>query len=115
MRSLPRTLGACAIAAASAAAAPPAADGDWPMPAHDFAATRFSPLDEIKPSNAAQLQLAFSFSTGVDKGHEAAPIVVDDTMYVVTPFPNYVFAFDLTQPGATLKWKFDPKSDTNAQ
>src|SRR5437868_4794133 len=80
-------------------------DGDWPMPAHDYASTRFSPLDEIKPSNAAQLQVAFTFSTGVEKGHEAAPIVVGDTMYVVTPFPNYVYAFDLTKPGASVKWK----------
>jgi lanthanide-dependent methanol dehydrogenase len=90
-------------------------EGDWPMPARDFASTRFSPLDEIKPSNASTLQLAFSFSTGVEKGHEAAPIVVGDTMYVVTPFPNYVYAFDLTKPGAHVKWKFDPKSNTRAQ
>jgi PQQ-dependent dehydrogenase (methanol/ethanol family) len=90
-------------------------DGDWPMPAHDYASTRFSPLDEITPANAAKLDLAFSFSTGVEKGHEAAPVIVGDTMYVVTPFPNYVYAFDLTKPGANVKWKFDPKSNTRAQ
>ena len=88
---------------------------EWRMPARDYASTRFSPLDEITPSNAAKLQLAFSFSTGVDKGHEAAPIVVGDTMYVVTPYPNYVFAFDLTKPRASVKWKFDPKTNASAQ
>jgi PQQ-dependent dehydrogenase (methanol/ethanol family) len=88
---------------------------EWRMPARDYANTRFSPLDEITPSNASQLQLAFSFSTGVEKGHEAAPIVVGDTMYVVTPYPNYVFAFDLTKPGANVKWKFDPKTNASAQ
>jgi len=51
----------------------------------------------------------------VRKGQEAAPIVVGDTMYVVTPFPNYVFAFDLTKPGAHLKWKFDPKTKASSQ
>ena len=90
-------------------------DGDWPMPAHDYASTRFSPLDDIKASNAAMLELAFSFSTGIEKGHEAAPIVVNDTMYLVTPFPNHVFALDLTRPGAHVKWKFDPKANATAQ
>jgi PQQ-dependent dehydrogenase (methanol/ethanol family) len=112
---LPRAaiVGAAALLYASAALA--VGDGDWPMPAHDYASTRFSPLDEIKPSNASQLQLAFSFSTGLEKGHEAAPIVVSDTMYVVTPYPNYVFAFDLAKPGASVKWKFDPKTNASAQ
>jgi glucose dehydrogenase len=105
------------LAAAFALSAPAAdvRDGDWPMPAHDYASTRFSPLDEINASNAGKLQLAFSFSTGIEKGHEAAPIVVNDTMYVVTPYPNHVFAFDLTRPGAHVKWKFDPKSNATSQ
>jgi PQQ-dependent dehydrogenase (methanol/ethanol family) len=95
------------------AAAP--GDGDWPMPARDYASSRFSPLGEIDRGNVARLELAWSFSTGIDKGHEAAPIVVGDTMYVVTPFPNYVYAFDLSKPGANVKWKFDPKTSTSAQ
>ena len=98
--------------------APPArsaADGEWPMAARDYAGTRFSPLAQVTPQNAGQLKLAFSFDTGVRKGQEAAPIVVGDTMYVVTPFPNYVFAFDLTKPGAHLKWKFDPKTKASSQ
>ena len=47
--------------------------GDWPMAARDYASTRFSPLDQISPANAATLKLAFTFSTGVLRGHEAAP------------------------------------------
>jgi PQQ-dependent dehydrogenase (methanol/ethanol family) len=42
-------------------------------------------------------------------GHEAAPLVVGNTMFIVTPFPNIVYAFDLTKPGAPMKWKYDPK------
>ncbi len=53
-----------------------AVDGDWIMAAHDYASTRYSPLSEITPANAGQLKLAWSFSTSIDKGHEAAPIVV---------------------------------------
>jgi PQQ-dependent dehydrogenase (methanol/ethanol family) len=41
--------------------------------------------------------------------------VVGDTMYVVTPYPNLVLAFDLSKPGANLKWKFDPHTQASAQ
>ena len=114
-RGVPLKLQALLLAMALSPAWAADTGGDWPMAARDYAATRFSPLDEIKPSNAARLELAFSFSTGVETGHEAAPIVVGGTMYVVTPFPNYVYAFDLAKPGANVKWKFDPKANANAQ
>src|ERR1041384_762277 len=86
-------------------------DGQWPMPAKNYASTRFSGLNEINSGNAQNLKLAWTFSTGVLRGHEAAPIVVNNTMYLVTPYPNIVYALDLTQPGAPLKWKYEPKQD----
>src|SRR5213075_1054450 len=70
---------------------------------------------EITPANASRLKLEWSFRTSIDKGHEAAPIVVGATMYVVTPYPNRVIAFDLTKPGASVKWMFDPKPNAKAQ
>jgi lanthanide-dependent methanol dehydrogenase len=85
------------------------------MAARDHASTRFSPLDEINAGNVGSLQLAFSYSTGLDKGQEAAPLVVGDTMYVVMPFPNHLIAFDLAKPGANVKWRFDPKPAAAAQ
>jgi lanthanide-dependent methanol dehydrogenase len=85
------------------------------MVGHDPQGTRFSPLDEINTGNVRSLKLAFSFRTGVEKGHEAAPLVIGDTMYLVTPYPNTVFALDLRQPGATVKWRFDPKPSASAQ
>jgi glucose dehydrogenase len=104
---------ALAVGAGACIAAP--ANGDWPTAAHDPANTRYSPLAEITPANVSGLQLAWSFSTAVGKGHEAAPIVAGDTMFVVTPFPNRVIAFDLATPGAHVKWTFDPKPDPHAQ
>lgn len=89
--------------------------GDWPMAARDFASTRFSPLADISPSNAATLKLVVTFSTGVVRGHEAAPIVVGSTMYIVTPYPNVVYALDLSRPGAPLRWRFEPKPEAYAQ
>src|SRR3954468_21161204 len=83
--------------------------GNWTMAARDYAYTRFSPLDQVTAANVKSLTLAWTFSTGVLRGHEAAPIVADDTMYIVTPYPNILYALDLRQPGAPLKWKFSPK------
>src|SRR5206468_3720646 len=91
------------------AAAAPKDDGQWVMPAKNYAATRFTDLAEITSDNVSALQVAFTFSTGVNKGHEAAPLVVDNTMYIVTPYPNILYALDLTKPGAPTKWAFKPK------
>jgi lanthanide-dependent methanol dehydrogenase len=112
-----RTAEAIALAmAAHASSAATAGDGgDWPMAAHDYASTRFSPLADITPANAATLRPAFTFSTGVLRGHEAAPIVVGNTMFIVTPYPNVVYALDLSQPGAPLRWRFEPKPEAFAQ
>jgi lanthanide-dependent methanol dehydrogenase len=90
-------------------------DGQWTMPAKDYASTRFSGLNEINKGNVGALKLAWSFSTGVIRGHEAAPVVANNTMYVVTPYPNIVYALDLTQPGAPIKWKFEPNPSSSSQ
>ena len=79
-------------------------DGQWTMPAKNYASTRFSGLEEINASNVGSLKVAWTFTTGLNRGHEAAPIVVGDTMYVVTPYPNVLYALDLKQGGA-VKWR----------
>src|SRR5690349_11453186 len=108
-------IGNIALAAFAALAAPSTKDADWPLASKDYANTRYSNIDQITPENAKNLKLAFTFSTGVLRGHEAAPLVVGGTMFIATPYPNYLYALDLTKPGAPLKWKFDPKTDSNAQ
>jgi lanthanide-dependent methanol dehydrogenase len=111
------SLATCVLAAFAlpVAAADPGDDGQWPMVAKDYANTRFSALDQITPANVKNLKVAFTFSMGVDKGQEAAPLVVDDTMYLVAPYPNYLYALDLTKPGAPMKWKFEPEPNASAQ
>src|SRR2546421_67183 len=83
-------------------------DGQWTMPAKDYAATRYSGLSQITPTNASKLHPVWSFSTGVLGGHEGQPLVINNTMYVVTPFPDVLYAFDLTHEGYPLKWKYRP-------
>lgn len=96
-------------------AAAPADDGNWIMPGKNFASTRFSALADITPENVNGLEVEVTFSTGVLRGHEAAPLVFKDTLYVFTPFPNRVYALDLTRPGAPMKWSYDPKPVPAAQ
>lgn len=101
--------------AASSAAGAPADDGQWLLATKDYGNTRFSGLDQINAQNINQLKLAWTFSTGSVRGQEAGPLVVNNTMYIVTPFPNYLFALDLTKPGAPMKWRYDPKPSASAQ
>ena len=104
----------CAGVVAPVAAAPPD-DGQWSMPAKNFASTRYSELNEINPQNVGHLQVAFTFSIGVNKGQEAAPLVLNNTMYIVSPYPNILYALDLTKPGAPLKWQYKPQPEAASQ
>jgi alcohol dehydrogenase (cytochrome c) len=97
------------------ASAAPAEDGQWTMPAKNFASTRYSELAEINTGNVKGLQVAFTFATGVNRGQESAPLVVGGTMYVLSPYPHTLYALDLGQPGAPIKWKYEPKPDPAAQ
>ena len=83
---------------------------DWVMPAANYASTRYSALDQINAGNVKNLEPAWTFSTGVLRGHEGAPLVIGDVMYVHTPFPDDVYALDLNNDGKIL-WKYSPKQD----
>ena len=92
-------------------------DKQWVMAAKNYANTRYSGLNQINSGNAANLQVAWTFSLGSDRGQEAAPLVVDGTMYVVGPYvlphPNQVFALDATT--GDLKWSYTPKPNPSAE
>ncbi len=90
-------------------------DGEWRMPLKDYAGTRYSALTQITTENVRQLELVWSYKTQYTRGHEATPIVVNNTMYIVMPFPNRLYAFDLTQPGPAIKWVYDPQPSRAAQ
>jgi PQQ-dependent dehydrogenase (methanol/ethanol family) len=100
------------VAAVSAVSQPD--DGQWLMAAKDYGNNRFSGLDQINAGNVQQLRLAWTFSTGVLRGHEAAPLIVGDTMYFVTPYPNILYALDLRNSGA-IRWSYKPKPASASQ
>jgi glucose dehydrogenase len=84
------------------------------MPAKNYAATRYSGLTQINAQNARSLHPLWTFSTGVLAGHEGQPLVAGETMYVVTPWPNVLYAFDLRKEGHPLRWKYRPDVSSNA-
>jgi lanthanide-dependent methanol dehydrogenase len=51
----------------------------------------------------------------VNRGQESAPIVVGDTLYIVTPYPNILYALDLKAPGGALKWQYQPNPAASSQ
>ena len=82
---------------------------NWAMQAGDMYNQRYSKLAQINEKNVGKMQVAWMFSTGVLRGHEGSPLVMNGTMYLHTPFPNKVFAIDLdTQK---IKWRYEPKQD----
>ena len=82
----------------------------WAIQTGDYKNQRYSKLDQINAENVGDLQVAWTFSTGVLRGHEGSPLVIGDTMYVHTPFPNIVYALDLANDGKII-WKYEPKQD----
>jgi PQQ-dependent dehydrogenase (methanol/ethanol family) len=79
----------------------------WVMPNGNYSAWNYSALDQINLTNVQTLSMAWSFQLGILDAHEASPLVIGNTMYVVTPKPNYVYALDLTRDGV-IKWEFRP-------
>ena len=82
----------------------------WAMPSGNYNNQRYSELAQINKDNVGKLQVAWTYSTGVLRGHEGGPLVIGDVMYVHAPFPNTVFALDLNADGRII-WKYEPKQD----
>ena len=80
----------------------------WVMPNGNYAGWNYSALDQINLTNVQNLTMAWSFQLGILDTHEASPLVIGNTMYIVTPKPNYVYALDLTRDGV-IKWEFRPE------
>jgi quinoprotein glucose dehydrogenase len=96
------------------------ASGSWPMVNRDSGAMRYSPLAQITPANVSRLKVAWIYhmkpapASGSAPDHawrlsEDQPLVVGNTMFVVTPYSRVV-ALDAAT--GTEKWVFViPRSD----
>jgi PQQ-dependent dehydrogenase (methanol/ethanol family) len=121
MRNAPRAMAMAGVASTLALSGVAVANADlekqisdsrnWAMQAGDMYNQRYSKLNQINKGNVGKMQVAWLFSTGVLRGHEGSPLVVNGTMYIHTPFPNKVFAVDLdTQK---IKWRYEPKQEAS--
>lgn len=81
--------------------------GQWVMPNGNYSGWNYSPLDRINRNNVKDLRVKWTFQIGVTDSLEAEPLVVGNTMYLLTPKPNTLMALDLTRDGY-IKWTFKP-------
>ena len=87
---------------------------NWAHPRGAYNNQGYSALNQINTSNVKNLKMAWMFSTGVNRGHEGAPLVIDGVMYLHTAFPNNIYAFDLNNDQKIL-WSYFPKQDPSTQ
>ncbi|MCB0257249.1 MAG: PQQ-binding-like beta-propeller repeat protein [Anaerolineae bacterium] len=95
------------------------AAGDVVQPNINYQGWNYSPFDQINTDNVGDLSIQWTLQLGVLDQWEASPLVVGDTMYVVSPVnqsegsgqtPNTLIAIDLTTDG-TILWEFRPDVD----
>ena len=101
----------CVFNVPEASVAQEGLEGDpsqWVMPNANYAGWNYSPLDQINVDNVQTLAMAWTVQLGIQDSYEASPLVIGDTMYIVTPKPNYVYALDLVRQGV-IKWEFRPE------
>ena len=82
----------------------------WVMPLGNYSGTRHSKLNQITNQNVGRLQVAWTMSLGTLRGQEGQPLVVGNMMYLVSSYPNYVYAIDLNNYWR-IAWKFAPEQD----
>ncbi|HXC75824.1 MAG TPA: methanol/ethanol family PQQ-dependent dehydrogenase [Candidatus Acidoferrum sp.] len=82
---------------------------NWAVQAGNVQSQRYSTLSQINKNTVKNLRVAWQFSTGVLRGHEGGPLVIGDTLYIHSPFPNKVFALSLDDQ--SIKWQYQPRQD----
>ena len=79
---------------------------NWLMYRRTYDGWGYSPLDAIDTSNVASLEPAWTFSTSINEGHQAPPIVNDGMLFITTP-GSRVLALDARS--GELLWRFVPE------
>jgi PQQ-dependent dehydrogenase (methanol/ethanol family) len=87
---------------------------NWAGPRGQYNNQAYSKLAQINKTNIKNLKGAWTFATGVNRGHEGSPLVIGNMMYVHTAFPNNVYALDLND-NQKIVWSYFPKQDPSVQ
>lgn len=79
---------------------------EWLLYGRNYLNQRFSPLDQITPSNVSEMKPVWAFSTGGKLGGlEATPLFRDGVLYFSADYAR-VFAVDART--GTMIWKYEP-------
>jgi len=81
---------------------------NWAAPRGQYDNSGYSALAQVNKGNVKGLKAAWTFATGVNRGHEGSPVVVGNMMFVHTAFPNNVYALDLND-NQKIVWSYFPK------
>jgi len=87
---------------------------NWADPRGGYLNQAHSTLSQVNKGNVKNLKAAWTFATGVNRGHEGSPLVIGNMMYVHTAFPNNVYALDLND-NQKIVWSYFPKQDPSVQ
>ena len=77
---------------------------------NNYANHRFSELKQITTENVDQLELAWTYQTGIKKTFQTSPIVVDGAMFITTPL-NDVISMDALTGKEIWRYKHDLQGD----
>lgn len=88
-------------------------EGDWHQYGRSNFGQRYSPLAQITPENAGNLEVAWTFQTGDTKQpgdtkettYQVTPLKIGNTLYLCTPH-NWALAVDAVS--GEQEWKYDP-------
>jgi alcohol dehydrogenase (cytochrome c) len=83
---------------------------EWPIYTHDYAGTRYSPLDQINATNAAKLVPSCVFQMGETDNFQTGPLVHRGTMYVTTW--RSTIAIDAATCRPKWRHRWEPRGDT---
>ncbi|MDV3241373.1 MAG: PQQ-binding-like beta-propeller repeat protein, partial [Methylocaldum sp.] len=79
----------------------------------DYYGMRYSALDQINNKNVKDLQPVWTFSTGMLRGHEGGPLVINDVIYIQTPYPHKVYALDQGTQSVIWEYSYSPDKDVD--
>jgi PQQ-dependent dehydrogenase (methanol/ethanol family) len=84
------------------------------LPPGGTGAAAAAPKESITPANVATLQQVFRFRTGSPGAHTSAPVVDSGRLFVLTPFPHTLYAFDLSRSAPSITWHYTPRANAMA-
>ena len=83
---------------------------NWLMIRGTYDGWGYSPLDQLTPANVGRLEPVWMMATGMDRGHEAPPLVNNGVMFVSTP-ANQVIAIDVRTGQPLWRYRNPPPPD----